>query len=188
MTIAAEIGSKLGLLDWQPRLGIVMLYSDEVTEARRLLHESLQLSLELKNSMYSSRIYTYLAETALWAGEQDQAAQWLVQGLVHHANPRWVRTELADCLWIAARLATAQQDYRRAAILFGSAQQVSDHIRYELVGPVRPLVDAELSTVRAALSPADFDEAFTIGEQLSLEEAFATVLAPVHVASPPREP
>ena len=81
--------------------------------------------------------------------------------------------ELADCLWTAARLATVQEDYRRAATFFGLAEQVSSRIRYELVGPVRRQVDAALLTVRVALGPTAFVEAFTAGQQLSLEEAFA---------------
>jgi hypothetical protein len=39
--------------------------------------------------------------------------------------------------------------------------------------------------VRAALDPARFAEAFTAGQQLSLEEAFATILASSSVASAP---
>jgi hypothetical protein len=120
---------------------------------------------------------------ALCEEEHEQAAQWLAQGLIHHANPRWVRTELVDCLWIAARLATAQQHYLRAATLFGLAQQISSRIRYELVGPVRPLVDAALANVRIALDPALFDEAFTTGHKLLLEDAFATILAPIQVTA-----
>ncbi len=176
VTNAANMGNKLGLLDWQPRLGIVTLYSGDATAARRLLSESLLVSLELNSKLYSALILTYLAETALWEGEADQAAQWLAQALAYHANPRWVRTELVDSLWIAARLATVQQDYPRAATLFGLAEQVSSQIRYALVEPVRAQVDAALATVRDALDPAVFAAAFNAGKQLSLAEAFATAL------------
>jgi hypothetical protein len=51
-------------------------------------------------------------------------------------------------------------------------------IHYELAGPARVLADAALATVRAALGPATFAETFTAGQQLSLEEAFATILSP----------
>ena len=40
---------------------------------------------------------------------------------------------------------------------------------------MRLLADAALTTVRAALDPALFAEAFTAGQQLSLEEAFAAI-------------
>ena len=116
---------------------------------------------------------TYLAETTLWAGETEQAAQWLAQALTYHANPSWIRTELVDCLWTAARLATVQQNYLRAATLSGLAEQVSSRIRYVLVEPVRAQVDAALATVRGELEPAVFAEAFAAGRQMSLNEAFA---------------
>ena len=43
---------------------------------------------------------------------------------------------------------------------------------------MRTLADAALATVREALDPAVFAEAFAAGQQLSLDEAFATLLAP----------
>ena len=110
----------------------------------------------------SARILTYLAETTLWAGETEQAAQWLAKALTYHANPTWIRTELVDCLWTAARLAAVQQNYLRAATLSGLAEQVSSRIRYVLVEPVR-----------GELEPAVFAEAFAAGRQMSLNEAFA---------------
>jgi len=185
VTSAAKIGNRMGLGDWQPRLAIASLYCGDIAEARRLLLESLELVRDLKNDMYLSRIYTYLAETELWDGEPARSAQWLAQAVIHHANPRWARTELVDCLWVAARLATAQQDYLRAATLFGLAEQLRSRIRYPLVEPLRALVDVALTTGRAALKPTVFDVAFATGQQMSLDEAFATILVPTHIADAP---
>ncbi|MBI3960295.1 MAG: hypothetical protein HY328_15895, partial [Chloroflexi bacterium] len=103
----------------------------------------------------------------------EQAGQWLAQALAHHANPRWIRTETVDCLWVAARLATAQEEYQRAAMFFGLAEQIGSHIRYAPAGPVRPLNAAALATVQAALEPALFAESFAAGQQMTLGEAVA---------------
>ena len=46
---------------------------------------------------------------------------------------------------------------------------------------MRSLAEAALATVRGVLNPAVFAQAFAAGQQLSLEEAFATILAPTHV-------
>lgn len=156
---------------------MVTLYGGDTAEAQRLLQESLHISRTINSPMYLAWSYTYLAETALWQGDHDQAAHWLTQALIHHANPRWIRTELVDCLWVAARLATAQQQQRCAATLFGLAEQVGSRIGYAPVGPMRPLIDAAMVTVQAALEPAVFDEAFAAGQQMALEEAFTTRLA-----------
>ncbi len=178
VTIARSVGNVLGLLDWLPRLGVVMLYSDDGAAAQQLLQESLGISRTVNSLMYMAWNFTYLAETALWQGEEEESARWLAQALTHHANPRWIRTETVDCLWVAARLATAQQQYTRAATLFGLAEQVGSCIRYTAAQPVRPLIDAARVTVRAALGEAIFAEAFAAGQAMSLAEAFATILAP----------
>ncbi len=86
---------------------------------------------------------------------------------------------------MAARLATAQGAYLRAATLFGVAERVRSQMRYEPAGPVRLLADTALATVRAALDPARFAEAFTAGQQLSLEEAFAAISASSSVTGAP---
>lgn len=75
-------------------------------------------------------------------------------------------------------LATAQQQYARAATLFGLADQMHRHVHYAVAGPMRALAEAALTLVRAALEPAVFAEAFTTGQQMTLNEAFATVLVP----------
>ncbi len=173
---AQSIGNIMGLLDWLPRLGAVLLYSGDVDAAQPLLHEGLHLSQTTTSAMYLAWSYTYLAEAALRQGDLGQAADWLAQALTHHANPRWIRTELVDCLWVAARLAAAQQQYQRAATLFGLAEQVGSRIGYLSAVPVRPLADAALATVQIALEPAAFAAAFAAGQGMTLESAFATIL------------
>jgi len=41
---------------------------------------------------------------------------------------------------------------------------------------MRALADSALATVQSALEPAAFAEAFALGQQMSLAEAFATLL------------
>lgn len=70
----------------------------------------------------------------------------------------------------------------RAATLFGLAEQAHSQIHYAISGPMRSLADAALATVKAALEPSVFAEAFAAGQQMSLEEAFATILVPTPIA------
>jgi predicted ATPase/transcriptional regulator with XRE-family HTH domain len=162
----------------QSVLGLVTLYVGNVPEAHRLLEDSLRLCLDLNDGWFLGRVCTCLAETALWEGGLDEAEHWLAQALAYHAHPRLIKIDYIESLLVAARLATAQGAYLRAATLFGLAERIRSQTHYELAGPARLLTDAALTRVRAALDPALFDEAFTAGEQLSLEEAFATILAP----------
>lgn len=175
VAIARSVGNVLGLNNLLPRLGVVALYSGKPDEARRLLDESLDLSRTIGSAMYLAWSYTYLADTALWQGEVEEAARWMAEALVHHARPRWLRTETVDCLWVAARLATAQGDYPRAAALFGLAEQMAQRIGYRAPSPVRPHIDAALATVQAALDPAVYAQSFAAGQSMTLAEGFAAL-------------
>lgn len=181
VALATAHSSRVMLAEWQPLLGIVTLYRGDAVKSRQLLRESLRLSLDLKDKFALSRISAYLAEVALWEGELDQAEQWLDQSLASHAGPQLITIYQVERLFTAARLATAQQRYQRAAMLFGLAGQSSSQIHYELVGPLRALVDTALVMVRTELDSEIFDESFIIGQQLSLAEAFSTILAPSHI-------
>ncbi len=163
---------------WQPVLGYVTLYTGDVAGARRLLTESLRLCTDLKIPMLLTRNMTFLAEVALWEGQIDQAAHWLAQSLTQEADPGIILIYEVVRLHVAARLATAQQQYERAALLFGLAEQANRQIHYAYSGPIRSLADAALATVQAALEPAVFAEAFAAGQQITLAEAFARILAP----------
>lgn len=175
VAIAVAVDNQMTLSNWQPLLGITTLYCGETAEAEHILLASLHLARDQKNDFVLARVYTYLAETALWQGDLNKVTHWLTHAFVHHANPRWIKSDLVDCLWVAARLATVQQQYYRSATLFGLAAQVRSRIGYPLVEPTRPLVDAALATVQAALEPAAFAAAFAAGQQMTLAEAFVAL-------------
>lgn len=187
VTIASDFKTQAMVGTWQPLLGVVTLYGGDSTEARRLLSESLGIWLELKNKNGVARVCTYLAETALWEGEPEQAEQWLAQSLAYEADPQQITVYQVERLWVAARLATAQHYYERAATLFGLADKVHSQVHYAIAGPMRTLADGALAMVHESLEPAVFAESFAAGQQMSLNEAFTTVLAPAQVWPQGRE-
>jgi hypothetical protein len=145
-------------------------------EARRLLNESLQLCLQLKDTLHLAQVYTFLAEVDLGEGAIDEAGKWLAQSMAGGVRPAPVSVDLVQRCWVAARLATAQQQYRHAATLFGSAEHTHSQVHYAVGGPMRALADVALATVQDALEPAVFAAAFAAGQQLSTAEALATIL------------
>lgn len=176
VSIATLVGNRMVLGDWQPKLGIVTFYLGDVTTARHLLQDSLRFWLDQKNNVFLAHIYGYLAEIALAEDAWEEAAQAVTQSMVYQARLRWLDTEVVNCLWVAARLATVQQHYLRAATLFGLAEQVRRRVHYAAADPPRPLAAAALATVQAALEPAAFAEAFAAGQQMALKAAFVTQL------------
>src|SRR6266508_3502906 len=183
VTIATEFNFQEMLGFWQPLLGFVTLYTGDVARARGILTASLRLCTELGDRMFLARTMTFLAETALWEGQVDEAADWLAQSLRQEADPGIIIIYEVVRLYIAAHLATAQRQYRRAAALFGLAEQANSQIHHAYAGPLRTQTDVALATVRAALDPAVFAEAFAAGQQLSLKQAFATILHPTAIAA-----
>ncbi|MBX3001730.1 MAG: hypothetical protein KF893_24615, partial [Caldilineaceae bacterium] len=182
VTIAASVGSRMSLGDWQPKLGIVTFYLGDHAAARQILNESLQLLLNLKNDGFLARIYGYLAEIELAEGQWIEAADAMRECLRYQVKVRWLSTEVVDCLWVAARLAVVQNQYTRAATIFGLAEAVRLRVHYPAQGWYSAQADAALSTVQAALGPVVFAEAFTAGQQITLEDAFATFLMPASSA------
>jgi predicted ATPase/DNA-binding XRE family transcriptional regulator len=183
VTIAMEFNYQWMLGFWQPVLGFATLCMGDVAEARRILNASLRLCTELKVPMFIARNMTFLAETALWEGQIDEAADWLARSVTQEADPGIILIYEVVRLFVAARVATAQRRYQRAATLFGLAEQANSQIHHAYAGPLRTQTDLALATVRAALDPAAFAEAFAAGQQLSLSEAFATILHPAAIAA-----
>ena len=177
VTLAATFEYQEMLRLWQPLLGLVTLFEGNIQEAYRLLNVSLHLCVEQNDQPMQGRIHTHLAEAAMWEGKLGQAEQSLRESLANDAAARSPSFYDMERLWIAARLATAQGHNRRAAMLFGLADHTHGRIHNVIEGPPRALADAALVTVRVALDPVIFAEAFAAGQQLSLEEAFAAILS-----------
>jgi hypothetical protein len=174
VTLARVFNYQEEVASFEPYLGLVTLYRGDVREARRLLADSLRLCRELNDRYCLGLVCAYLAETALCDRELDEAESWLAHSLTYEAAPGYHGIDRIERLIVAARLATAQGIYQRAATLLGAAEAAWSRIRYRPVGPARALADASLATTRSALGPALFAEAFAAGQQLSLDEAFAT--------------
>jgi predicted ATPase/transcriptional regulator with XRE-family HTH domain len=162
---------------FQPFLAAATLYRGDPSGARRLMEECLPILVSVHDRWSYARACTRQAEIALWEGELTEAEQWLARGRVYSTDARLGRIEPLERLYLAARLATAQGNYERAATLFGACDTVRAETGYEPAGPVRLLIDQALATTREALGPARFVELSAAGRQLSLDEAFATALA-----------
>lgn len=177
ITIAATFNYPTMRSEWQPHLALVTLYLGDAAGAQRILCENIPFCLEQQEKFFLARTYTYLTETALATGALVEAEQWLAQSFGTHADPHQITSDEVERRLIAARLATAQAQYPRAATLFGLAEQAHSQIHHVIGGPLRALADAALATVQAALEPAVFAEAFAAGQQMTLAEAFAVLVS-----------
>ncbi len=182
IAIAATFNYPTMRSEWQPHLGLVTLYLGDVAEAQRILRANIPLCLEQQEKFFLARTYTYLTETALATGALAEAEQWLARSFAYHANPQQVTRDEVERLFIAARLATAQRRYQHAALLFGLAEATHHAIQTVLAQPLRDRVDVAQVTVRSALDPNAFTEAFAAGQQTSLTAALKRLHAAEFVA------
>lgn len=162
--------------EWRSLLAMTVLYDGDMTGARQLLTESLLHCHEQKNMNLLAQVNLNLAELALCDGLLDEAEHALVESLASLTEPRQITLHDVERLWIAARLAAAQGHYQHAATLFGKADQAHSQVHYAIAGPMLTLADAAITTVRDALGPVLFAEAFATGQQLSFGEAFASIV------------
>lgn len=142
-----------------------------------MLLESLALWTDIRDTPYLAIVAIYLAETALWKRQTAEAEQWLAQGLREQVDPRWLGSAVVNCLHVAARLAVTHAAYQKAATLFGLAEERCVRRHYTLVEPVRAQNRAALVRTRRGLDAARFAAAFAAGQQMTVEEAFATLLS-----------
>lgn len=180
VAIAASVHNRMGLCDWLPRLAIATFHGGNTTVAYSYLQEALHHCQGVGNDEYVGRVHGYCAEIALAEGDLTLAQTHLTESLNHQASLRWFTIEFADFLFVAARLAAQQESYLLAATRLGLAEQIAKRIGYADRTPMRPQIDACAAAICAALEPAIFAEAFAAGQQMTLDEAFATIL----VASP----
>ena len=178
VNIAVSVHNRMGLCDWLPRLAIATFHGGNITVAYQHLHEALRLCQGVGNDEYVGRVHGYCIEIALAEGDLALAQTHLTQSINHQAGLRWFTIEFVDFLFVAARLAAQQESYLLAATRLGLAEQIAKRIGYTDKTPMRPLIDTCTAAIYAALEPATFAEAFAAGQQMTLDEAFATLLAP----------
>jgi predicted ATPase/transcriptional regulator with XRE-family HTH domain len=172
IAITFNYGELNGL--FQPTLALVTAYLGEREEAKRLLDDSLHVCIELKDKRFLAQIALYLAELALMAGDVEETKPQLHKILTYQSViPKTI--DQVQLFFVAARLATTQQHYQRAATLFGLAEQAHSQIHHVIGGPLRALADAALATVQSALEPIAFAEAFAVGQQMPLGQGLALI-------------
>ena len=174
VTVTQAIGNRFGLAYWLPWLARAKFYLGETETAWQILHYAHQLCFDISYYPILPNIATGLATIALDRGDFNQAEQMIGEALARFVNARWVTAEMGEGWLALARLFTLRKQFVPAATVFGIVRRLQLEIHHTFDGPIRPLAEAALATVQAALTPATFAEALNAGQQMTLAEAFAT--------------
>lgn len=173
-------GNAMGLATWQPLYARLLLYEGDCESALQLARDSLAYCHLLHDSVALAKATTVLAAAGLQCGDFAEAERCVLAAGQYFTHGRYLRPELVDCVYVAARLAAAQQRYPRSAALFGLARRLRRELQHRLDAPLRPQVAAALAAVRCAMSLPAFGEAFHSGEQLPVQEAYKELIKTTH--------
>lgn len=167
------------LSHWQPSLGLATLYAGDVETAHRLLIDSLEPCRAYGDPANQARAYCYLADAELWRRNVEEAKRWLAQSLTYDTEFLSGTVFEMQRVLLGARLAAATDKDLHAAHLFGAAHALGSHIHYAAQDPMVGLAESSTAEVRARLGECAFEAAYAAGEQWTLPEAHARIVADV---------
>ena len=133
------------------------------------------LAERLDNAWLAANSRVYLGTLAIMRGRLEEAWGLLEEGLELSLAAHSTRS-VALCLVAFARLAFAEGDAERAALLVGAAEGLRQRVGVAVWPPMRRRLEAELVVqVRQALGADRFDRMFAAGTRLNGQEAVAAV-------------
>jgi predicted ATPase len=133
------------------------------------------LAERLDNAWLAANSRVYLGTLAIMRSRLEEAWGLLEEGLELSLAAHSTRS-VALCLAAFARLAFAEGDAERAALLVGAAEGLRQRVGVGVWPPMRRRLEAELVVqVRQALGADRFDRMFAAGARLNGQEAVAAV-------------
>jgi ATP/maltotriose-dependent transcriptional regulator MalT len=174
-------------------LGEILHCQGNDGQAKQYYQESLTLFREMGEKGGLAWALHHLGYIAQCQGDPTQAATLLMESLVLEKELAY-KPGIARCLVGLGGSALAQneslEDAQQAVRLFGAAKALLTTIGADLEPVDEREYQAGLAAARAPLSPTAFEDAWTAGQALTLEQAVdeALALTPEPEAAPPTYP
>jgi len=184
--LSRSIGNRHGVADWLIPFAKVNLYEGDASFAETNLREALVLHREMNNRRGQAEALTGLALVALDGGNVS-AAQYVEESLSVYKEIRQqtqqsdaalsttaetLVPDLVDCLFIVGLASTAQQQYKRAAVIFNTANRLGQQIKHKPDAPLQQKIQIAETAVRQNLSDSVYKAAHTAGLNWALDEIF----------------
>lgn len=172
LDICRDLGDKLGTCNLMNRLGLVAYRQGDVPRAMALSEESLVLARELGDKESIADTLCTLGRLAHHRGDLERATDLVRESLAFRRD-LGDRPGIAECLEQLAAIALDRKDPEQTARLLGAA----DAIRQSTGAPLPPAdrVDHQrrLTAARTQLGADRFNDAWTGGRAMPLEQAVA---------------
>ena len=156
-------------------LGLVLKNLGDYEGAAALLEEKLTIDQANGNRMGMAAGLTNMGDLAISQENYSYARTCYRQALE-------IRLELGDTSGIIksitgmANLAIVQEQFIRSAQLYAANLRMRQQMNYTISPQLQPILTANLSRIRAALAPEEFEAAWTAGEAMTMEDAVAYAL------------
>lgn len=179
LALLEELGDRRGFARTLHNLGMVVHEQGDVAQARALIEKSLALRRELGDADGMARALLELGIVAEEQGDPGGAFSLIAQSLALRQEMS-ERRGIAECLEALAHLATAPESssdvMERAARLLGAAAVLRTTLGAPLVPADQTRYDYTVATLRASIGERAYASARAVGQELSLEQAVASVL------------
>jgi len=176
LRISHQIGDLHGRSIWLRTMGIISFHEGDLVSARSSFVESLRLAREFGGRRETADALSSLGRLDLHQQSGPSARSAISESFHIYREISNLRGSV-DSLEDLAALGLAEQRVREATIAWASASALRE--RYALITSARDLKDRKERTHRARLllGEAEFEEAWNIGCQQSLDQAAADLLA-----------
>jgi predicted ATPase len=170
LAMRRELNDKPGIVLSLNHLGRVKTYLDEPEAARALLEESLVYCQEIGDKTGRAEALAQLGELSR-REQNDTAARaywWESLALLHTAGEKSGIAELFEAF---AGVAKSEAQLYNAAQLLSLAEAIRDEISNPIRSSIRARYDEIVTAVCEALGQERFQQAWTEGRSLTLEQA-----------------
>jgi tetratricopeptide (TPR) repeat protein len=181
-----QIGDKDGLAMALAGLGEVALRQGDYGDAIELLEESLTLRRETSDKWGIAASFGTLAWVALRQGDLKKATTLLAESLHLRRELEdvggiaWCLEKLAEIALTAGQRESSprrDEDFRRAARLFGAAEALRAPVNSAIDLVDQPEYERQVAIVQAQLDEATFTTTWAEGQAMTLEQVIEYALA-----------
>jgi predicted ATPase/DNA-binding SARP family transcriptional activator len=139
--------------------------------------ESLTLAQSMDEKLMVSQLLGHLGELSYTIGDHEGARRRLAESLAM-SQEQGSKPKIARAIRLLGQVAQASSQPRRAALLFGAAEVLREHVSWNAASPIsRRLYEQSLAELRATLEAVELAGAWAEGKRMSLDEAVAYALS-----------
>jgi predicted ATPase/transcriptional regulator with XRE-family HTH domain len=156
-------------------LGRITEHQGHYTRAKALHTEGLVLFEQLADQSGMANCFNNLGRVACQEHDYPLASHYFLQGLSLFRELQ-DRRGITECLEGLARIAAVDGQARRAALLYGAAENLHEQLNTPLAPADRPLYERAVADARAQLDTLLFDAAWAAGRAMPLDQVLADTL------------